>query len=338
MERLLVLGAGATIEECIRSGNHSNDSAFLFPTVNNFCKKLFDPTSQVLLKVTASYLDKHSIAYDSLLLTLEAGDTFNGEDMKKSPIGVFLELEEQSPSQHNIERLCEHAWQVFGNDPRFWAGFLNDGIYFKLFVLFTEQFGLGLGKTMVAGQKVAHFLASDDVVLNLNYDIAFDLALKQSGKDFRYSPEIEPGVIRVLKPHGSFNFYVNLENGNCYFEEPDRIPGSVGVPDPDGGTYFCQDGIVPPRLHKSYKQHPWAKIILDTCRPFSPRIVTFWGVGLTDSDIDLLDIYNESTSHADVVEFINPSNDAYENALDLLGRDITHFPTLEAWLSAFKVT
>ena len=84
MERLLILGAGATIEECIRSGNRPNDPAFCFPTVDNFCRKLFNRTSQVLLKVTASYLDKHGMDYDSLLLTQNAGDTFTGDGFRRS--------------------------------------------------------------------------------------------------------------------------------------------------------------------------------------------------------------------------------------------------------------
>jgi hypothetical protein len=184
---------------------------------------------------------------------------------------------------------------------------------------------------MKVGAQVASKLTAEDVVLNLNYDIAFDLALKQLGKPVCYAPEVRLGATLVLKPHGSFNIYVNLSNGNFFFEDPDRIYGSVGVTDPAGGGVFPQHGIVPPRLNKSYDQHPCAQMILETNRPFRPKVVTFWGVGLTDSDIDLLDLYREAVAQADLVEFINPKVAARDNAARLLASDVHHFPTFESW-------
>lgn len=331
MNRLLVIGSGATVEECKQSGNRPNDPDWLFPVTRNFCSKLFNPTSEVLLRTTASYLEDRGIAFDPKRRNLRVGNSFTGDDMRRSPIGTFLELEARIPEQHNIERLCEHAWHAFGNEPEFWTAFVHDGIYLKLFARFTEQFGLGPGKSMVAGRKVAQILISGDVVLNLNYDIAFDLALKQIGKIFCYAPEVKPDTISVLKPHGSFNFYVNPKNGNCSFEEPDQIPGSVGIPDPEGGIFFPQHGIIPPRLNKSYEQHPASQMILSTGRPFFPKVVTFWGVGLTDSDIDLLAVYQESTKKADSVEFINPCVEAYRTAVSLLSIKIVHFQSLDQW-------
>jgi hypothetical protein len=50
-----------------------------------------------------------------------------------------------------------------------------------------KQFGLGEGVPMNAGRKVAGFLSSGDAVLNLNYDVAFDLALKQASKTIVYA-------------------------------------------------------------------------------------------------------------------------------------------------------
>ena len=333
MNRLLVVGAGATVEESRRSGNHPSDPAWDFPVVGDFCSKLFDPTSDALLKATASYLDQGGIPYDPKLLTITIGESFSREDIARGPVGVFLKLEAESPSSHNIERLCEHVWHVFGWNPELWAAFIHDGIFLNLFAIFSEQFGLGSGRPMEAGRGVVSALTAGDVVINLNYDIAFDLALKQAGKSICYAPDVRPGAISVLKPHGSFNFYVNLSNGNCFFEEPDRIPGSVGIRDPAGGVFFPQHGIVPPRLNKSYEQHPRALMILDTQRPFLPKIVTFWGVGLTDSDLDLLGVYHEAVTRAETVEFINPSSMACEKAIGLLSVDIQHFQTLESWFT-----
>lgn len=352
MKRLLVVGAGAAIGECRRSGHHKNDPDYDFPTIQDFGKKLFQlfplpefvtvgssiemrPNSQsmALLQGIASYLKAHNIAFDSKLLNLHGGEAISAEDMHKSPIGVFLQLEEQSIHQHNVERLCEYVWHTYGTNRAFWDKFIYDGIYFKLFALFTEQFGLGPGVPMLAGKKVAERLNNGDMVLNLNYDIAFDLAIKQAGKTVRYAPNFHPQSISVLKPHGSFNLYCNYDNGDFFFSEPDQISGSVSIPGPGGATFSPHSGILPPRLNKNFAEHPLASFILDSGRPFLPEILTFWGVGLTDSDTDLLDIYKEASRHAETIEFINPSRPALEKAKHSLEKNISYFPTLDEWLA-----
>jgi hypothetical protein len=290
-----------------------------------------------LVKATASYLAASGVPFEDKLLNLKVGDSFSSEDIQRGPIGVFLHLESRAPKEHNIERLAEHVWQSVGPDEAFWSAFLHDGIYLNLFALFTEQFGLGAGRPMMAGRRVASRLKPGDFVVNLNYELAFDLALRQIGCRASYAPELRPRTVVLLKPHGSFNLYVNSSNGNCFFQEPDRIAGSVGIPDPAGGIFFPQAGIVPPRLHKSYQEHPIAKIILATGRPFSPRIVTFWGVGLTDSDLDLLELYREAAAGAKQVDFINPSAVAVRNARQLLGVSIQHFESLDGWFAARDV-
>jgi hypothetical protein len=47
-----------------------------------------------------------------------------------------------------------------------------------------------------------------------------------------------------------------------------------------------------PRLNKTYDQHPIAKVILDAACNRHPRHIAMWGVGLTDSDADLIDLYS----------------------------------------------
>ena len=124
-------------------------------------------------------------------------------------------------------------------------------------------------------------------VLNRNYDIAFDLALMQAKQPICYAPEVRLGTIGILKPHGSFNYYVNLSHGNCYFEEPDRTRGSVNLEDPEGGVFSPHGGIVPPRLNKTYQQYPAAETILNAGAAYEAGALTLWGVGLTSGDLDL---------------------------------------------------
>jgi hypothetical protein len=334
---LLIVGAGASLEECKRSGKYSGDKKRYLPLISNFCNKLFNPTSQSLLLSTASYLDYHGIQYDSKLLNLKAGDKFTGLDIARGPVGVFLQLEKADPKTHNIEKLCEFVWLTFNKTINFWDEFIYEGIYLKLFVLFTDQFGAYLGRPMKAGTRVANQLIPGDVVINLNYDIVFDLALKQTKKNFCYAPKFNQELINVFKPHGSFNLYVNLENKKFYFEEPDKIYGSVSISDQSGGCFSPYSGIVPPRLNKNYRQHYIASSILETGRPFHPKIITFWGIGLTESDIDLNIIYKEAALVAEAIEFINPDNKAYSKAVDLLGNRITHYHTLDEWFDANNI-
>ncbi len=330
---MLILGAGATIEECLRSGSYPDDPERRMPTIRDFCAKLFQRDSNVLLQATASYLIERGIAFEPKLLHFGVNDTYTGEDIRQSPIGVFLQLESQFPLEHNIETLCEHVWRKFGSALSFWSDFTYSGIFLKLFVLFTEQFGLGAFRPMKAGSLVAGRLSEGDTVINLNYDIAFDAALEQINANVCYAPHFCERAINVLKPHGSINLYVNLQNGNFFFERPSQLLGSVGIPDNDGGTFFPHDGIVPPRLNKTYQQHPIARMILNTLEDLSPTVLTFWGVGLTPSDFDLLNIYRQVAQTATTIEYINPSAEAYENASTLLGREVRHFRSLDDWLS-----
>jgi len=337
MNRLLIIGTGASLEECKRSGKYSRDNKRYLPLISNFCNKLFNPTSKALLLSTASYLDYHGIQYDSKILNIKAGDQYSGLDIENGPTGVFLQLEKDDPKTHNIERLCEYVWKTFKADENFWDEFVYEGIYIKLFVLFTDQFGANLGRPMKASARVANKLIPGDVVINLNYDIVFDLALKQAKINFCYSPQYDRKLINVFKPHGSINLYVNNKNGNFFFEEPDKIYGSINISIPSCGNFSPYGGILPPRLNKNYNQHPIASFILDTGRPFHPKIITFWGIGLTESDIDLNTIYKEAALGSETIEFINPDKNAFIKAVDLLGNRITHYHTLDEWFDANNI-
>lgn len=206
MDRLLVVGAGATIEECIRSGNLPKDPQYLFPSIKNFCAKFFQPMSSSLFYATASYLIANGIPFDKKLLNMpdggklphnmqilniKDGDKVTDEDLANGPVGTFIKMEKANPSLYNIEKLCEFAWNSIDADEAYWRDFVYSGIFDKLQWLFYYQFGSGLGKPMLAGTKVASQLDNYDVVINLNYDIAFDLALKQIGKNICYALILE---------------------------------------------------------------------------------------------------------------------------------------------------
>jgi hypothetical protein len=336
--RLLVVGAGASIEECKRSGANPGDP---LPTIANFGRKVFNE-SHDLQRITASYLETHGIVYDSQILeayasTVAVGSIPISEDaFRNSPLRVFLRLEEASPSEHNVERLFQHVWQTFGDSGDLWEVLAWDGVYLYLFNAFITQFGLGPAKSirqLQAGIAIAKGLYAADSVINLNYDLAFDLALQQARKYFCYAPEVRRDAINVYKPHGSFNLYCHRMSGDCFFADPSQPRGSVAIRDARGGVWSPAAAIVPPRLEKRYAQHPSAEMILAGLHDFRPEVVTFWGVGLTDSDADLLEIYQRATKMARVVEFINPNRIAWERAKQLLGRQVQHHSNLDAWLA-----
>ena len=354
MDRLLVVGAGATIEECIRSGNLPNDPKSLFPSIKNFCAKFFQPMSSSLFYATASYLIANEIPFDKKflnmpldgeklshsmqILNIKDGDKVTDEDLANGPIGTFVKMEKENPRIYNIERLCEFAWNSVGADNAFWRDFVYSGIYDKLQWLFYYQFGSGLGKPMLAGTKVANQLDNYDGVINLNYDIAFDLALKQAGKNICYAPHFKENAIYVLKPHGSINLYMNYKTKKWFFAEPDKVAGSVSLDLGNEGIFDPFESIIPPRLNKNYKLHPMAKAILHSIRTYKSNKLTFWGIGLTESDVDLLEIYREASSTAKVVEFINPDESACAKASSLLDREVKWFASLGEWLEQFGVS
>jgi hypothetical protein len=48
-----------------------------------------------------------------------------------------------------------------------WAAFIHDGIFLGLFLLFGERFGLGSGRPMEAGRRLAGTLVANDVVCGI---------------------------------------------------------------------------------------------------------------------------------------------------------------------------
>src|SRR5437773_322218 len=140
--RLLVIGAGATIEECKRSGANPGEP---LPSIANFGNQLFNESAS-LQRVSASYLKSKGIAYDSTMLDGYEGriklDPMSDATFQNSPLRVYLRLEAVLPSEHNVERLFEHVWRTYGDNGDLWEALTWDGIFLYLFNAFITQFGL----------------------------------------------------------------------------------------------------------------------------------------------------------------------------------------------------
>lgn len=342
MSRLLVIGAGATLEECARSGAEGSQ----FPLISNFVARTFDDSYAHEFAV-ALYLDHHGIYYNPGRLAAHhelarRGSVPGGvhvwpDAIRNSPVQIFKRLERDAPAVHNAEILFEFLWRVMGDAHELYREVIKE-VHRSLSLIFVTQFAQNGSpmpfKPMRAGQLVAHQLMAGDRVINLNYDVAFDVAVRQAGKPFFYSPHPVGDGIAMFKPHGSLNLFVNRAKSAMRFVDVCDYSGSGSFPDPEGGEWEAHSAIVPPRLNKQYQQHPIAATILGRFTDFPPRKLTFWGCGLTASDSDLLAIYRRAATEASGVEFINPSKDACERASNLLGRSVHHYASLEAWDAA----
>lgn len=169
----------------------------------------------------------------------------------------------------------------------FWDNLLYHDIGSPLSFLMSQCFfenGKGW-RSLKLSRSVAEQLAPGDLVLNLNYDTVFELALMQIGCPFVYSPNTPSETqLWVCKPHGSLNMVVN--STGFAFGQPEWL----GMPQPPG--FRSYSGLIPSRINKSYKQHPIAQMILSPARSRRPDLLIMWGVGIANSDIDLLDLYS----------------------------------------------
>jgi len=90
-------------------------------------------------------------------------------------------------------------------------------------------------------------------------------------------------------------------------------------------AFFIQYGIIPPRFNKAYREHQSAEIILETGQAISTANRHVLGVGLTDSDVDLLDVCRQATREFAAIEFIKASR---PTATSRLGRCAKSKPSL----------
>lgn len=307
--RVLVVGAGASIEEAKRA---NAPEEFWPPTIANFAKKMWDgPVFQFFNYWLPDYLIEHGI------------------DPGNDPTSVFIELAKDSESLINLERLFEYCWvnkgKKFEGD---WENLIYHGILNPLSFLLNKAFyenGVGV-KQLEAGKLVSGRLEDGDLVLNLNYDPMFEIAAIQRGHQLTYVPHRSSRKsILVAKPHGSFNLLADEKSFR--FAHPDCI----GAVPSSADNFRSHRAIVPPRFNKKYAQHAIARIIFNGIVSFRPDIMTFWGVGLTDSDADLLDVYRKWMASTSVIEVINPDAAVTDRAMRIFKKDIRYYSTLEEW-------
>lgn len=277
------------------------------------------------------------------------------KELGSDPRNLFLELEDRGVT--NIERFMEFMWKNRNanfpvNTPLspgyisalrirtpgnandrplpFWDNFLYHGIGRPLAFHIGQCFhknGVGW-RNLDLTKSVAAMLGPGDLVLNLNYDAIFELALRQLGRAYRYAPGVgRDNEIAICKPHGSLNMVINAEGFK--FGEPEWL----GMPQPK--NFYSYTGLIPPRLNKSYDEHPVAKIILDSIRGRHPSHLAMWGVGLTESDTDLVDLYSGWARDAGgLVDVINPQKDVADKVQNLLKCEARHFVDVASWLAA----
>lgn len=329
----LIVGAGATLAEALALGNSKEICP---PLIRDFARKTW-----------ANY-NPHPYLEEFL-------HQLGCQELGSDPRSLFFELEEKGVT--NIERFMEFVWgnrnanfpvntplppgyisglhiRTPGNTDdvplTFWDNFLYHGIgnalSFYLIQCFHEN-GVGW-RNLDLTKSVAARLEPGDLVLNLNYDTIFELALRQLGLAFRYAPgPSKEDEVVVCKPHGSLNMVVNATRFT--FGQPEWL----GIPEPKDFRSFS--GLIPPRLNKSYDEHPIARMILDSVRNRRPSHLAMWGVGLTESDTDFVALYSSWARHAGgSVDVINPLKEVADKARGLLKCEVRHFTDVAGWLAA----
>jgi len=255
--------------------------------------------------------------------------TENGINPGPDPTAVFIKLARDPQTSINVERLFEYCWinkgKKFKDD---WENLINHGVLNPLtFLLLMGFYKNGEGiRQLQAGKLVSQKLENGDLVMNLNYDTLFEIAAVQSGHQITYIPNRPKGSgIAVAKPHGSLNLLA--DETRFWFAQPDCI----GALPSSADNFRNHRAIVPPRFNKTYAQHPIAKIICDQIISTRPDVITLWGVGLVDSDTDLLDVYDNWAASGAAIESINPNANVAEKASKIFNRSVRHCTTLEEW-------
>jgi hypothetical protein len=331
--RHFVIGAGATLAEAKAL---EVPKALWPPIISNFARKTWADYSPWPL------LDLH---------LKEIGRWRDVPDSRE----LFYELEAAGVT--NIERFMEFAWHNrhlrfeppdklvpgyisgFGvsvggyphasQPPRqfeFWENLLHHGvgrpIMDAVVACFFEN-GVGF-KNLALAQRIARRVKPEDLVINLNYDTVFEIALTQLGRRVTYVPAHNASAdALVCKPHGSLN--MTASETRFGFGPPD----SIGALPPPGFAQFS--GLIPPRLNKHYAEHPIAKLMFDAVRGRSAHCLTMWGVGLTESDADLIELYSGWTKSAHLVEIINPDPTIAHRARKLFDCEVAQYEGVDAW-------
>jgi len=367
--RILVIGAGASIAEGLAAGNNFDDC---LPVMHNFARKMWwnfnpHPLLDHFLKSIGYEPPKEDARplffqlEDSGITNVEKFFEFAWRHRKEAWLISEYEAVRESgraatlkpvDKDGKVSTITEVPGQPLPNDfirgmrmrsagknqvsfepageMSYWENMLYRGLGIPMGMLLMQNFfenGKGF-KTLTVSQSVAKTLSPNDLVLNLNYDTVFEIALEQCGLQFVYSPN--PRIddsLYICKPLGSLNLVV-LEDGSgfCFGQ-----PTWFGTPEPPNGFSF--QGLIPPRFSKSYEQNPISKIILNTLRDHRPKKITMWGIGLTESDVDLLSLYSAWAKRGAVVEIINPDTNVTKKIQKLLNCTVVHYSSHSDWLA-----
>jgi hypothetical protein len=308
--RLLVIGAGASYAEC--------KAAFLsdaqsMPLMKDLSRKLWE-----------SY---HPTPFLEVFL-----EEIGRPGPWQNPIELFHELEIATPNL--IEQFFASAWrhrdEFHTPYSRCWDDLMYHGFLRPLdSILIAGLLANNPQSKLPLSEAVAKLLTKNDVVLNLNYDLIFDVALKNVDKEAVYSPNArQADRIWAFKPHGSFHLAVDEKKQSFYFGQVEFIGDTQPA---DGSRTYL--GFVPPRTAKNFSQHPTAQMIIAPLLTLKPDVISFWGIGSPASDIDLFDTYKKLCSGASEIEYINPSHGDAGRFEKLLDKKIIHFETVGQWLA-----
>jgi hypothetical protein len=248
----LIVGAGATFAEALALGNPVEKCP---PMIRDFVRKMWENYSP------HPYLEEY--------LRRIGHPEFDPRD----PRILFFELEDKGTT--NVERFMEFVWEnrnanfpvsetppagyisglhiresgaSYGPEGERPATFWDDLQYhgignaltFYLIQCFHEN-GVGL-RSLELTKSVAAKYGGGDLILNLNYDTVFEIALGQIARPFAYAPnQPKEDELLLCKPHGSINLVTN--DTAFTFGQPEWW----GLPEPQGYRSFS--GFVPPRLN-----------------------------------------------------------------------------------------
>lgn len=313
--RILVVGAGASYAEALELGLPEDLHP---PLMWNFASRLW-----------AEY-NPHD------LMTLYLASL--GHDGGRDARAKFLELEAQPNSQVHIERFFAFAYAhrhlvLPGREIYDPASEYDNLLLHGILAPLTYLLVMGLLRPAPDGSvhlplthRVAGRLRPGDLVVNLNYDTVFETGAVLAGHDLVFAPNApREGALTVAKPHGSLNLFVDKAREGFWFAKP-YFAGAVQPS--DGSRNYL--GFVPPRFGKTYEQHPIAETIFNAIRTSAPWVITFWGIGLTDSDTDLLELFRR-WARAAAVEVINPDPTAGKRFSALLEQPVAQFASVTDW-------
>lgn len=235
-------------------------------------------------------------------------------------------------SGFNARIASESNAQIQPDSQDFWNNMLHHGFGLPFFKIMSDSFfenGTGI-KELPLSRQVVNTLNPGDLVLNLNYDTVFELSLQQFKKNFVYCPDVDHTKIMVCKPHGSLNMVVS---SNAFdFGQPEWW-GSPSSSDLKWHSYI---GLIPPRLDKEYEQNIASKMMIDSVKNFRPEEILLWGIGLTESDIDLINLFQGWSAHKPFVGVANPDKNIAKKVETMLSCNTVHYIKIEDWLDSKK--